>query len=72
MSGGYREYRYWSPMMGKEAARISVSDGRNQEFFMLIPADERGFAYRERRAEAVEAILKAIEAGQEPGEVTAE
>lgn len=45
-------------------------DGHNQEFFMLIP-DERGAKYRERRAEAVEMIMQAIEQGLEPGEVSA-
>lgn len=64
----YTEYRFWSPMLGTDAARLSMGDGKGGEFFMVIPC-EGGKAYRASRAAALEAISTAISLGLDPGEV---
>lgn len=66
---GYREFRFWSPLLGCDAARISMVDAQNQEHFAIIAADAPGSVYRERRQKACEAIDAAISAGRDPGEV---
>jgi hypothetical protein len=66
---GVAEYRYWSPVLGCEAARISGFDDRGGEFFMIIPVDEAGKKYRHARQSAAEAIGQAISLGLHPGEV---
>jgi hypothetical protein len=64
----YSEYRFYSPLLDSEAIRISVSDGRTGEYFMII-SNVDGKAYRESRDRAVAAIERAIELGLDPGEV---
>jgi hypothetical protein len=77
---GYHEFRFWSPMLGCEALRLSVTGGAaaaqfhgrgvvTQEYFAIIPAHETGRKYRDRRNAALDAIDAAIAAGREPGEV---
>ncbi|MDE2439741.1 MAG: hypothetical protein KGP14_01860 [Betaproteobacteria bacterium] len=62
------EYRFWSPLMGCEASRISAFDERGGEFFMIISAEE-GATYRHAKQAAAEAIDLAISLGLPPGEV---
>ena len=65
---GYREYRFYSPEFDCEAARLSMVDEHNSEFFTIIPV--RGYrVYREARDRALDMIDEAIAAGAEPGEV---
>ena len=56
-------------MTGGEVARISMTDDRGGEFFVHISAETRGRAFRDEKDRAIEAIMTAIEAGLEPGEV---
>jgi len=76
----YREYRFWSPTLGREAVRLSVVGGAEaarfhgsgvvtQEYFAIIPADETGRKYRDRRNAALAALDAAIAVGRERGEV---
>lgn len=65
---GYREFVYWSPTLGRKAARLSMVDSRGGEFFAVVPADDVAL-YRKRRAEALDAIELAIAVGEPPGEV---
>jgi hypothetical protein len=80
---GYHEFRFWSPMLGCEAVRLSVTGGAaaaqfhgrgvvTQEYFAIIPADELGRKYRDRRNAALAAIDAAIAEGREPGEVVSD
>lgn len=64
----YNDFR-WSPMLGCDAARISMVDAQNQEHFAIIAADVPGSVYRERRRKALEAIEAPIRNGRDPGEV---
>jgi hypothetical protein len=75
----WREYRFWSPLLGQEACRVSmtgdveaaVQHGRpaaDAEYYAIIPAAQ-GRAHREARERALETIEAAILRGQEPGEV---
>jgi hypothetical protein len=64
-----REYRYWSPLLGTEALRLSCYNPRGHEYFMIVSA-ENGKALRELRQRAAERFYDAIQAGQDPGEVT--
>jgi hypothetical protein len=64
-----REYRFWSPVLGVEAVRLSIPDDQNREFFMIVPATETGQSWRKARAEALDLICEAIDAGLDPGEV---
>jgi hypothetical protein len=77
----YQEYRHWSPLMGCEAARLSIVGGdkaveihgegaRTAEWYAIISADVAGRKYREARTAALDAIEEAIAEGEPPGEVT--
>ena len=74
------EFRFWSPILGCGAARISMvippsTPGRPRdpregaEYFTIIAADVPGSVYRERRRKACEAIEDAIARGLDHGEV---
>jgi hypothetical protein len=63
------EFRYWSPVLGCDAVRMSCFDGLGGEFFIIIPADDEGRAFREARQFAAEAIHEAMSLGLQPGEV---
>lgn len=64
-----REYRFWSPLTGGEALRISCYNQHGHEYFMIVSA-ENGKALRELRQLAAERFYDAIQSGQDPGEVT--
>lgn len=64
----YQEYRYWSPILGMDACRLSMCDTHGREFFCIVAADD-GKAWRQRRVEWLGYIAEAIDAGLEPGEV---
>ena len=66
---GFTEYRYWSPVLGCDASRLSVFDQHGAEYWSIIERPSMGKRYRESRQEALELIVEAIERGQEPGEV---
>lgn len=63
-----REYRFWSPILGTEALRISCYNQRGHEYFMVVSA-ENGKGLRELRQRAAERFYDAIQSGQDPGEV---
>jgi hypothetical protein len=67
---GYREMLFWSPLLGSQAARLSMTDARGREFFAIV-ARESGKVWRERREDVLLAIEDAIARGDQPGEVTA-
>lgn len=64
----FQVWRFWSPMTGGMAARVSMPGPDGREYWMQINHVE-GRAYREARDRAVEAIETAIEAKLVPGEV---
>lgn len=68
----YSEFRFYSPLLDSEAARISVADEQGQEYFVVIPAEVSGKAYRAARDEALDLIEHAMLVGLEPGEVVSE
>lgn len=63
-----REYRFWSPILGVEALRISYYNDRGHEYFVIVPA-ENGKGLREMRQRAAERFYDAVQSGQNPGEV---
>lgn len=74
----YREYRHWSPILGSEAARLSMVDEHGSEFYCIVPVrsghavDDDGKRvpqYRVDREIALDAIEAAIVARRDPGEV---
>lgn len=74
----FREHRFWSPMLGCDATRLSMTDARGGEFFKIIPVQsgvaldrdgKRVPRYRVDRDAALDAIEDAVASGQEPGEV---
>ncbi len=65
----WQEFRFWSPTLGCNAARISMTDRHGGEFFKIIPRDASAKAYREAREKALDEIEDAIAARQQPGEV---
>lgn len=67
----YSEFRFYSPLLDSEAARLSMANERGQEYFSVIPAEVSGKAYRAARDEALDLIEHAIMVGLEPGEVRA-
>ena len=66
---GYSEFRHWSPLLGSEAARLSMVDARGGEFYCIVPVEYPARLYRERRDLALDAIEAAMAARREPGEV---
>lgn len=68
MTGGYHEFRSYSPLHDCEMVRISVFNERGAEYWMGIPVTAPK-KYRERRDKALEAIDYAIEHKLEPGQV---
>lgn len=66
---GFQEIRYYSPVLGCEAARLSMFDHNGSEFFIMLPV-KTGKAWREDKMKAVEKIADAMEQdGAVPGEV---
>jgi len=64
----YQEFRYWSPLIGDHAVRLSMWDQHGREFFAIIQTpDSRG--YRKIRRKTLDLIADAIEGGLEPGEI---
>ncbi len=68
----YVEYRFWSPVLGCNASRVSVFDKMSQEYYRIIPRETEGKAYREMKADVVNDLLDAIARGDEPGEVASD
>ena len=64
-----QEFDFWSPMLGGDATRISLSREGREYFAIVSHEDER--EYGRLRREAVEKITEAMEAGCDPGEVAA-
>lgn len=62
----WREAIAYSVAHDCEMARISGFDDHSHEHWMMI---DTGAGFRERRQEAIERIMSAIEDGHEPGEV---
>lgn len=63
------ERKYWSIMHGGDVARISAcrrEDGR--EYFAVVDL-AGGRKYRERRDEVLDILERAIDRGDDPGEV---
>ena len=82
-SAHYREHRYWSPLMGENAVRLSMPGGAEaarvhgpqaatMEYYAIVRAPEHGRLYREAREAALDAIWAAIMRGDPPGEVAVE
>jgi hypothetical protein len=65
---GLREFHFWSPLMGRDAVRLSMANERGEEYFALVP-DLDGPAWRKLKQEAWEALSEAIEADMKPGEI---
>ncbi len=63
----FSEFEYYSVLHDANVARVSIIDPHGAEFFMIVERDEKG--YRDRRNDAIDACVEAIEAGCAPGEV---
>ena len=70
MNAGHSEHHYWSPVLGTDAVRISMTNEDGMEYFMIVP-DAGGAVYRGARDAAILAISTAIAEGDDPGEVSA-
>lgn len=66
---GYSQYDYWSPILGANAARLSMFNAQGQEFFMIIEVPDSTKQLRAAREDALDAISEAIALGLQPGEV---
>lgn len=65
----YRSWRHWNIVMGCTATRLSTSDDRGNEFFVLVRQNQTGKQNKLLRNVALDAIEAHIEMGGEPGEV---
>lgn len=63
----YGIFRFYSVELGEPAARLSMVNDHDQEFWVIVPTMGKG--WRQRRDEALDTIDAAIESGEEPGEV---
>jgi hypothetical protein len=64
-----REYRFWSPVLGDHACRLSMPDERGGEYWMVVARPSHGREWRDARRAAVEALEAAADEGLEPGEI---
>lgn len=65
----YVEHRFYSPLLDSEAVRISIADLYNSEYFCIVAAPSNGRFLREARERALNALMDAVDRGDEPGEV---
>lgn len=66
----FHEYRRYSVIHDREMARLSVFDARGSEFFAYVPFEQSvARPWRERRAEVLDKVADAMDAGRDPGEV---
>lgn len=63
------EYKFWSPMLGDDAVRISLYDARGQEYYAIRTYPGEGKSLRELREATALRIFDAMESGAQPGEV---
>lgn len=63
--GSHRELTTWNPMFGARTTRLSMSDDRGGEYFMIIERPSSG--WRDIKERALKSIEAAIEAGDQPG-----
>jgi hypothetical protein len=69
-SMNYRSLRFWSPLHGCNAERLSMYDKHGGEFFVIVPMAGSSRQNRMDRNKALEAIADAIDNGEQPGLVT--
>jgi len=62
----YSEFRYYCPVEDCEMARLSISDEKGGEYYMIVK-DEGGKKYREARDLALDSIELAMRNGEFPG-----
>lgn len=65
----YQALRLYSITAGCEILRVSMCDERGGEFFVQINADMGAKALRQKKDEALDVIMDAMERGDEPGQV---
>lgn len=63
----YSEFEYYSPFRDRQETRISVADEDGREYWTVVGVDGKG--YRDRRNEAIDMCVRAIDLGCDPGEV---
>jgi len=63
----FYEYRYWSPVLGCNAVRISMADELGREYHAIVSAENPGF--RERRDAALSRLHETILAGDDAREI---
>lgn len=65
----YQERRFWSIVLGCNAARISVPDANRDEHYAIVPMTGTGRENRALRMRVLEQLAEHIRQGSEPGEV---
>src|SRR5258708_3153852 len=65
----YNEYRYYSPILDAEAARLSIVNRHGDEYFAVVPCGDEGKVWRERREGVLSKVYAAMLSGHAPGEV---
>jgi hypothetical protein len=65
----YHEYKFWAPLMGVEAARLSMVGGDKAVEIHGEGARTAEWYARDARTAALDAIEEAIADGEPPGEV---
>lgn len=66
---GYYEFRFWSPTLGSDALRISLTDDKGSEYFVIIADPGTGKSYRQAKSDALDTLTAAIEQRLPPGQV---
>jgi hypothetical protein len=65
----WQELTYYDPFTDTESKRLSLFDSSGLEFYTTVTKPGSGKRWRELRAELLERLADAIEAGVPPGEV---
>jgi predicted RNase H-like HicB family nuclease len=65
----YSEFSFYSIFHDCDCIRLSVSDGKTGEYFVIVPDPGYGKSLRKAREKALSAIEAAIDADLPPGEI---
>lgn len=65
----YSEFSFYSPLLDRQAIRLSMSDDFGGEHFAIVPLPETGKSLRELRDRVLMAIESSIDSGLAPGQI---
>jgi len=56
----FTQYRYWDPVLGENAVRLSLYDRHGQEYFRIVPRERSAKGWRKVRDSILETLYMEI------------